>query len=70
MIQQYMENKYGEPKDFPRRTVTTEEFVRVRVALGETEEEARLQAKLTKGMGSYCLVGREWLEIKDDLLPD
>lgn len=65
MFQRYMEMKYGPAKDYPKRAVTTEEFILLLMQTGKPEKEALTQAKIAKGMGSSVLVGKEWLTIKD-----
>ena len=47
------------------RKVTREEFVRLMMASGKTQDEALLQAKVSAALGSVCLVGGEWLKIEE-----
>lgn len=56
-FRRYMEAKHGPAKDYPRREVTEEEFIRLMMATGVTHPKAKLQATVAKGLGSACLVG-------------
>lgn len=48
----------------PEVEVTEEEFIQAMIAEGKTEEEAKLQAKVGKGLGGACMVGDRMLKIK------
>ncbi len=60
-MQQYMKAKYG---NLPTVEVTEEEFIRLMVEAGETEEKAKSQAKFSIALGSSVMVGDKMLQIK------
>lgn len=54
--------------DLPSREVSEEEFIRLIMAEGSVrdEDEARMQAKLNKGLGGQTQVGQELLIVKTE----
>ena len=62
-LDQYMESKYGPPSKLPRRKVSEEEFVRLLIESGVSEEEAKSQAFFAKGIGGDLQIGQEWVGI-------
>lgn len=61
-MQQYMKAKYG---NLPQVEVTEEEFIRLMVEAGETEEKAKSQANFSKILGSSVMIGDRMVQIKD-----
>lgn len=51
-------------KNLPEVEVTEEEFIQAMIAEGKTEEEAKLQATVGRGLGGSCMVGDRMLRIK------
>lgn len=62
-IRRYMEAKYGPAKDYPRRKISKDEFIKLLVQNGTPEEKARLQANISETLGSDILVNKEWLGV-------
>lgn len=60
-MQQYMKAKYG---NLPTVEVTEEEFIKIMVEAGSTEEKAKSQANFSKILGSSVMVGDKMLHIK------
>lgn len=63
---EYLDAKYGEASKFPRIKVTTEEFIKMLMETGMTEESAKTQVTVAKGLGSECKIGERWVGIKDE----
>jgi hypothetical protein len=61
-MHQYMKAKYG---NLPTVEVTEEEFVRIMMESGQTEEKAKSQASFAKALGSSVMVGDKMLYIKE-----
>ncbi|HYE16877.1 MAG TPA: hypothetical protein VEA69_00410 [Tepidisphaeraceae bacterium] len=57
-VQQYLKIK-----QYKRRNVTRAEFIAAAMADGMTPQQAKLQAKLSKHMGSAVLIGDELLTV-------
>lgn len=51
-------------KTLPQVEVTEEEFVRLMVEAGETEEKAKFSANISKGLGSSVMIGDKMVKIK------
>ena len=64
-FQRYMELKYGPAKNYPRRSVTASELILLLVSQGESEDKAKAQVEVARGLGSAILVGKEWLSVND-----
>jgi hypothetical protein len=62
-MNEYMRNKYGK---FEEIEVTEEEFVKLMVESGVTEEKAKFQANMCKMLGSSILVEKRRLSIKKE----
>lgn len=54
-----------EVSKLPHIEVTTEEFVKMLVAAGQTEEKAKSQANFAKGLGSSIRIGDQMVGVKD-----
>ena len=52
-------------KTLPELEVTEEEFIRMMIEAGETPEKAKLNATLSKGLGSSVMIGDKMIKIKD-----
>ena len=63
-MSRYVEMKQ-KAQSLPTVEVDEAEFVRLMVEAGETEEKAKFQAKISKGLGSEVMVGDKMLKIKD-----
>lgn len=50
-------------KNLPHVEVTEEEFIRLMVENGETEEKAKFHAKISKGLGSAVMIGDKMVQI-------
>ena len=61
-LQGYMRMKYGPKK--PVEEVTEEEFVTASIAAGISEEKAKFNATISKGLGASTEVGDRLLKIK------
>lgn len=61
-MNQYMKAKYG---NLPTVEVTEEEFIRLMMEAGETEEKAKSQAAFGKALGSSVMLGDKMLHIKE-----
>jgi hypothetical protein len=48
----------------PKRTVTTEEFVRLSLAAGSDEDDARKSAMFCRTLGGHTRVGDEMLTVE------
>lgn len=57
-----MKAKYG---NLPEIEVDETEFIRIMMENGHTEEKAKLQASMAKGLGSSVMVGDKMVKIKD-----
>lgn len=53
-------------RDLPTVEVSEAKWVAARMTQGDTEEEAKFQARMAKGLGSGVRVGDEIWEIKAD----
>lgn len=62
----YMESKYGPSSKLPRRKVSEEEFIRLLMESGMSEDKAKEQAFFAKNLGGSLQVGQEWLGIEKD----
>lgn len=60
----YLEMK-EKAKTLPQMEVSEEEFIRLMVEIGETEEKAKFHAKMSKGLGSSVMIGDKMVKIKD-----
>jgi hypothetical protein len=54
-----------ETKDLPHVEVTDEEFIRLFMETGMTEEKARQHLMISKGLGSYVHIGEQMVKAKD-----
>lgn len=60
----YLEMK-EKAKTLPHVEVSEEEFIRLMVEAGETEEKAKFNATMSKGLGSSVMIGDKMVIIKD-----
>lgn len=51
--------------NIPDTEVTEDEFIKAFIKSGKTEEEAKMQAHISKILGSSVLVGKKMLKIKN-----
>lgn len=58
----------AQAETLPRRAVARDEFVRLAVAAGTTQQEAEFQAKICESLGSETRVGDEMLSITNESL--
>ena len=61
-ISRYVEMKEKASK-LPNVEVTEEEFIRLMIEAGETDEKAKFQAKISKGLGSSVMIGDKMVKI-------
>ncbi len=63
---EWFRKKKEQTANLPEREVSEEEFVKLFMETGATEEKAKFQAKISKALGSSVHVGQEMLKIVDD----
>ena len=61
-MHQYMKGMHG---NLPRIEVTEKDFIRMMVATGKTEDEAKAQAGFCKMLGSSVMIGEQMVSIND-----
>ncbi len=61
-IPRYIEAKH-KASELPLVEVTEEEFIRLMIEAGQTEEKAKFNAKISKGLGSSVMVGDKMVKI-------
>lgn len=59
----YLDSKKN---DYPSVEVTHEEFIKLVVESGISQEEAEMQARIAKIMGSELLLNKRYVSIKQD----
>jgi hypothetical protein len=57
--------KYEKAKSLPEVEVTEEEFIKLMVKSGETEDKAKFHATMSKGLGLAVMIGEQKVKIKD-----
>lgn len=65
MFRRYIEMK-NKAEKLPTVEVSEEEFIRLMVETGETEEKAKFHAKISKGLGSAVMIGEQMVKIKEN----
>lgn len=58
-------NQYHKAKTLPQIEVSEEEFIKLMVESGETEDKAKFHATMSKGLGSAVMIGEKVVKIKD-----
>jgi hypothetical protein len=62
-VSRYMQMK-EKAKTLTEIEVSEEEFIRLMMEAGQTEEKAKFQAKMSKGLGSSVMIGENMVKIK------
>ena len=57
-------------KDLPSIAVTREEFIKMMMEAGKSEDEARFQANIAEGLGSSTELGGQMVSIKKETTND